>query len=81
MDPENETATENETISLWNKKPEDMTVGDSLVFTGVAAAICVAAPFVAIGVVAGCARIWDKIRRPKLKLVTEVTEIQKNQES
>jgi hypothetical protein len=76
-----ETIDEVEPKGFFGKKPDDMTVGDTLVYSGVVVAICVAAPLAVIGVIEVGQRVWKKFRKPKLTLVEETIDITRNTET
>ena len=66
-------ADEVEPAGFFGKKPDDMTVGDTLVYSGVVVAACVAIPLAVMGAVAAGQSLWTKIRtkrrEPKLKVI------------
>jgi hypothetical protein len=59
--------------TFWNKKSDDVTLGDSVKLVGIVSAVSIAVPLAVVGVVAGVAKIGQKIReryaQPTLTLV------------
>jgi hypothetical protein len=72
---EEETTTE--ALNFWNKKPDDMSVGDTLIASGVIVTACVAAPFVVVGAIYAGEAAWRKIRKISLPKVPRLHKTHK----
>lgn len=61
---------------FFKKHPDDMNVGDTIIFIGVLTTACVAAPFAVIGVIEGTRSLWTRLqkrnRKSKLKIAETV---------
>jgi len=58
---------EDEAISLWNKKYNELTVGETAKVVGVYTVIAVVAPFTIMAVVGGAAHVYDKFKTRKAR--------------
>jgi flagellar basal body-associated protein FliL len=57
--------------SIWNKKQEELTVGESMKIAIGVGVVATVAPFVIIMAVGGAAKAWEKFRnRKNVKLAT-----------
>lgn len=67
---------EETTTSIWNKKPDELSVGDNLKITAGVLVVMTVAPAAIIGVAAGAAHLYDKFqeRRAAKKTLTIVPE-------
>ncbi|MET0786967.1 MAG: hypothetical protein ABWY25_09690 [Paenisporosarcina sp.] len=53
---------ENENVTIWNKKPDDLTVGESMKIGAVYTAVAVAAPFAVLMVAGGMSHLYNKFQ-------------------
>jgi hypothetical protein len=68
-----EIMEELETVSLWNKKADELTVGDSVKFAVGVTVVTTAATFAVMAGVAGLVRLSEKLAERKAAKKPEVT--------
>jgi hypothetical protein len=64
---------ENETVSIWNKTQDEVTVKDTVIISAATMVVAVAAPLVIMAAVGGAVNLYQKIRGHK-KVELEVVE-------
>lgn len=62
--------------TFWNKKSNDVTVGDTIKIVAAVSAISIAVPAVFLGVVAGVAKIGEKIQIRRSKKALESAKLE-----
>lgn len=74
----NEETNEETDISMWHKKPEDLTVSENIaigtIYTAAFTAVCVGVPAAVLACMAGWNALRDKRRAKKLKKSEEDDE-------